>query len=99
MIYYQDDARIGTEGTAVPGEYSTDLQTHLTVGKPNYGEKYYGRFKMDELAIYYKALSTSEITNLFDGKAIDGKVFIQFFFPFTFNIYNLLRARQLITAW
>ena len=55
----------------MPGEYSNDLQTHLTVGKPNYGEKYYGRFKMDELAIYYKSLSKQEIVNLYEGKPIE----------------------------
>ena len=62
-----NDILIKGTGTAISGSYKTDAQTHLTVGKPNYGNKYFGRFKMDNLVIWLRQLTQQNIANLFHG--------------------------------
>ena len=76
LIYYQDGRQV-QKGTQIPGNYPTDLVTSLTVGKPNKGEKYYGRLKMDTLVVWYRALSSDEIGKLIIRSKLQTKILKQ----------------------
>ena len=66
LIYYENGAK-KDKGTKIVGSYSTDAVTKMTLGKPNKGEQYFGSFQMDNLVIYYKALTSDEIYTLVTG--------------------------------
>lgn len=65
LLFYMNGKRYGGAGTAVSGLYPTDEQSHLTLGKPNYGMKYFGRFQLNSLVFFYKTLSAQEINTHF----------------------------------
>ena len=65
MIFYINGKKYGDNGVAVKGSYGTDAQTQWTIGKPNYGLKYFGRFQMNSLVVYYSVLSKTDIENFY----------------------------------
>ena len=65
LMFYVNGKRYGDVGTPVSGLYPTDEQGHLTLGKPNYGMKYFGRFQLNSLVFFYKTLSAQEINSHF----------------------------------
>lgn len=67
LYYYQNGVQVGSAGTPVKGNYPTDAQTTLTIGKPNFGDKYFGRFLMDTFVIYYQVVSQSQILSSYGG--------------------------------
>lgn len=67
LKYYQDGKKVDITSSRIAKKYDTDFKTDLVIGKPNYGDKYFGRFMMDDLVIYYKVLSNEEIWYLNNG--------------------------------
>lgn len=67
LKYYQDGERVKIKSTTITKRYDKDTKTDLVIGKPNYGDKYFGRFMMDDLVIYYKVLGKDEIWYLNSG--------------------------------
>ena len=54
-------------GISTASKRTIDVHTEFTLAKPNDQDTNFGRFKMDDFTVYYKALSPSDIKKVSKG--------------------------------
>ena len=66
VTYYQDGNKM-YNGMSTNSKRTIDVHTELSVAKPNDQNTNFGRFKMDDFTVYYKALSPSDVKKVSKG--------------------------------